>query len=287
MSKKKKSDILYWKKRKWKEETALADIEEYRLNRKLAEEYLRMQKDIIRDMENLYLKIMQEGGSDVALVSHLYQYNGYYETLATIQQRLIKMGSTEIEQITSSLQHLYIANGKRVTKQFNIPFDPTDEQVRNVINKIWAPDKLRLSDRVWKNQTELQNRLNATLVDAVAKGAKVDDLALGLTDLTKKFSDDVKIQFAKSFHSAQRLVRTETSRIMVDSAVDAYAEAGVDKYEVLADQSGVCEHCEEFNGKIFRIADQSIGINCPPFHPNCRCTVLAWYYDDLGGYNID
>lgn len=270
----------YWAQRKWKEETALANTAEYRLNRKIAEEYLRMQKDIIRDMENLYLKIMQEGGSDVALTSHLYQFNGYYETLATIQQRLIKMGSTEIEQIGSSLQQLYIANGRRVTKQFNIPFDPTDEQVNNVVNKMWCNDKLKFSDRVWKNQTELLNRLNSTLVDAVTRGTGIDDLALNLTDLTKKFSDDAKKQFAMSFSKAQRIVRTETSRIMVDSAVDAYAEAGVDKYEVLADQSGVCPHCESFNGKIFRIADQEIGVNCPPFHPNCRCTVLAWYYDD-------
>ena len=110
----------YWQQRKFQEETALANMSEVRLNKKLAKEYQRMQRDIIRDMENVYYKIMQEGGSDVALASHLYQYQGYYQTLAQVQQKLIDMGSHEIEQIDSSLQQLYIANGKRITKQFNI-----------------------------------------------------------------------------------------------------------------------------------------------------------------------
>ena len=52
--------------------------------------------------------------------------------------------------------------------------------------------------------------------------------------------------FGVSFHNASRIVRTETSRIMVDSAIDGYSEAGIDEYEVLADQSGVCKHCEEW-----------------------------------------
>lgn len=254
----------YWAKRKFQEETALADMSEKRLMKKVAKEYQRMQRDIIRDMENLYYKILEEGGSDLALTSHLYQFNGYYETLSSIQQKLIQMGSTEIEQIDSSLQKLYVMNGKRVTKQFNIPFDPTDEQVRNVVNKIWCNDQLSFSQRIWGHQNQLLNRLNATLVDAVARGVNPD-----------KLTENLMYDFGVSFHDATRIVRTETSRIMVDSAVDGYAEAGIEEYEVLADQSGVCKHCEEFNGQRFRINDQEIGINCPPFHPNCRCAVLG------------
>lgn len=254
----------YWQQRKFQEETALANMSEVRLNKKLAKEYQRMQRDIIRDMENVYYKIMQEGGSDVALASHLYQYQGYYQTLAQVQQKLIDMGSHEIEQIDSSLQQLYIANGKRITKQFNIPFDPNSEQVKNVVSKVWCNDNLTFSQRIWGHQTQLLNRLNATLVDAVARGVNPDKLV-----------ENLMYDFGVSFHDAQRIVRTETSRIMVDSAVDAYGEAGLDEYEILADQSEVCPHCESFNGQRFRIADQEIGINCPPFHPNCRCSVTG------------
>lgn len=254
----------YWEQRKFQEETALADISEKRLLKKIAKEYQRMQRAIILDMENLYYKILEEGGSSEALMSHLYRYQGYYQTLNTVQQKLIGMGSTEIEQIDSSLQKLYIANGNRVTKQFNLPFDPTEEQVRNVVNKIWCNDQLSFSQRIWGHQNQLLNRLNATLVDAVARGVNAD-----------KLTENLMYDFGVSFYDASRIVRTETSRIMVDSAVDGYAEAGIEEYEVLADQSGVCKHCESFNRKRFRLNEQQIGVNCPPFHPNCKCSIIG------------
>lgn len=254
----------YWQQRKFDEETALANISEEKLKRKIAKEYLRMQRDIIRDLENLYYKIINEGGSDVALTSHLYSFNGYFETLNEIQRKLIVMGSREIEQIDSSLQKLYKDNGNRVTKQFNLPFDPTEESVRNVVEKVWCNDGLTFSQRIWGHQNQLLNRLNATLVDAVARGVNPDRL-------TEKLMYD----FGVSFHDAQRIVRTETIRIMNQSAADAYSDAGLDEYEVLADQSEVCDHCESFNGKRFRIKDQVIGVNAPPFHPNCRCCILG------------
>ena len=254
----------YWAKRKFQEETALADMSEKRLMKKVAKEYQRMQRDIIRDMENLYYKILEEGGSDLALTSHLYQFNGYYETLSSIQQKLIQMGSTEIEQIDSSLQKLYKDNGRRVTKQFNIPFDPTDEQVRNVVNKIWCNDQLSFSQRIWGHQNQLLNRLNATLVDAVARGVNPD-----------KLTENLMYDFGVSFHDATRIVRTETSRIMIDSSADAYAEAGCEYYEVLEDQDGVCDKCEPFNGKRYRLSEMQIGVNAPPFHPNCRGAIIG------------
>ena len=254
----------YWENRRFQEETALANISEERLNKKIAKEYLRMQREIIRDLENLYYKIQQEGGSDVALTSHLYSFNGFYETLSTIQQKLIELGSNEIEQIDSSLQKLYKANGKRVTKQFNLPFDPTDDQVKNVVSKIWCNDKLTFSDRIWKHQNQLLNRLNATLIDAVARGVNPDRLI-----------ENLMYDFGVTFNDAKRIVRTETSRIMVQSSADGYSEAGVDQFEVLADQSGVCKHCAQFNGKRFKLKDQVIGVNCPPLHPNCRCCIIG------------
>lgn len=254
----------YWQQRKFDEETALANISEAKLNKKIAKEYLRMQREIIRDLENLYYKIISEGGSDLALASHLYSYQGYYLTLNEIQKKLIELGRNEIEQIDSSLQKLYVANGKRVTGQFNLPFDPTTETVKNVVGKVWCNDGLTFSQRIWGHQTQLLNRLNATLVDAIARGVNPDKLV-----------ENLMYDFGVSFHDAQRIVRTETSRIMTDSAIDGYAEAGCDEYQVLADQSEVCKHCESFNGQRFRINGQIIGVNCPPFHPNCRCAVIG------------
>lgn len=251
----------YWEQRKYNEQMALLNTSEQKLLNRLRREYLRMQKEIIADLENLYYKILAEGGSDVALTSHLYQFNGYYETLNHIQQKLIEMGSNNIETIESSFTKLYKDNGNRITKQFNLPFD--DSAAKDVVNKIWAPDKKVWSTRIWEHQGQLRNRLNNTLIDAVARGVNPDTLVKNLM-----------VDFGVGFYEAQRLVRTEENYILNQSAVEGYKDAGVEYFEVLSDQAHD-EECSPMNGKRFRLEDMQVGVNCPPFHPNCRCCVLG------------
>lgn len=253
--------MTYWEQRKYNEQTALLNTSEAKLMGRLRKEYLRMQKAIITEMENLYYKIQAEGGSDVALTSHLYTFNGYYETLNHIQQKLIEMGSNNIETIEAGFTKLYKDNGKRVTKQFNLPFD--DSAAKDVVNKIWAPDKKVWSTRIWEQQNQLLNKLNATLVDAVARGVNPDKLV-----------ENLMIDFGVGFHNAQRIVRTEENYILNQSAAKGYEEAGVEYFEVLSDQAHD-EECSPMNGKRFRLVDMQIGVNCPPFHPNCRCCILG------------
>ena len=251
----------YWEARKYNEQMALLNTSEAKLFNKLRKEYLRMQRDVKREMENLYYKILEEGGSNVALTSHLYQYNGYYETLNYIQQKLIEMGSSEIDIIETSFIKLYKDNGNRVTKQFNLPFEGAD--AKEVINRIWAPDKQVWSTRIWTHQNQLLNRLNATLVDAVARGVNPDVL-----------TENIMVDFGVGFHNAQRIVRTEENYILNQSAAKGYEEAGVEYYEVLSDQAHD-EACTPMNGRRFRMADMEVGVNCPPFHPNCKCCILG------------
>lgn len=251
----------YWQKRAYDEQTALLNISEAKLMQRLRREYLRMQRDIITEMENLFYKIEKEGGTNLALTSHLYQFNGYYETLNHIQQKLIEMGSTNIETIEAAFTKLYKDNGKRVTEKFNLPFD--DNAAKDVVNKIWAPDKKVWSTRIWEHQNQLLNRLNNTLVDAVARGVNPDKLV-----------ENLMIDFGVSFYNAQRIVRTEENYILNQSAAKGYEEAGVEYFEVLSDQAHD-DSCAPMNGKKFRMTDMQIGVNCPPFHPNCRCCILG------------
>lgn len=255
--------MTYWNKRLADEQDALANITEQKILRKVAKEYQRLQREVIRDLENIYFKIMEEEASGEVLVSHLYVFTNYYSQLAEIQQQLIQLGSKDIEIIDKAFTKLYKDNGSLVSKQFNIPFDPTTSTVENVINKIWCNDKLHYSDRIWKNNTNLLNRLNATLVDAVARGVNPD-----------KLTENIMYDFGVSFHNAQRIVRTETNYILNQSTADAAVDAGCNKYQILEDQSDACDDCAQLNGRIFYFKDMQVGINCPPFHPNCRGTIL-------------
>lgn len=251
----------YWTKRKIDEAQAFQKVSEQKLIKKLAREYRRMAQEVSTSLELMYIKLLNEGKD--ALTSHLYQYNRYYEQLSAIQQKLIELGITEQNYFEKSLTQLYIDNGKRIGKQFNLPFDPTDEQIKDVLNKVWAPDQMNWSQRIWKHEGQLLNRLSNTLVDAVQLGVNPDKLV-----------ENVMIAFGVGFNEAKRLVITESSYIMNQSCADAAIDAGCDRYEYLGDQSGACDECSALNGQVFMFKDMAVGVNCPPAHPNCRCTIL-------------
>ena len=55
---------------------------------------------------------------------------------------------------------------------------------------------------------------------------------------------------------------------------------GVDKIQVLGTLDRVtCEKCGSFDGKIFEIDKVQVGLNIPPFHPNCKCTTTPYDED--------
>lgn len=56
---------------------------------------------------------------------------------------------------------------------------------------------------------------------------------------------------------------------------------GYTEYTFLANSS-CCEKCGELNGKHFAISDFKIGVNAPPMHEGCRCSIAA--YEDEKAY---
>lgn len=111
----------------------------------------------------------------------------------------------------------------------------------------------------------MQERLEERLVDCVARGLSKDKAVNELCNLS--------IDGNRS--SAERIVRTELTRVQNQAAKDTYKEAGVEYYEYLAvGDDRTSEECMDLNGKIFRLDDAVVGENFPPIHPNCRCTII-------------
>ena len=47
----------------------------------------------------------------------------------------------------------------------------------------------------------------------------------------------------------------------------------------LLDETDSCEDCRKKSGRIYPVSEAEIGINFPPFHPNCRCTAVGILHD--------
>lgn len=89
-------------------------------------------------------------------------------------------------------------------------------------------------------------------------------------------------------HEAERLIKTEISRINAETTMAMYDENGVTHYQYVAEPNA-CSICSELDEKIFKNSEKEIGTNFYPMHPNCRCTtigIMEMVYKD-GRSNLD
>lgn len=59
---------------------------------------------------------------------------------------------------------------------------------------------------------------------------------------------------------------------------DSIVKNGFKQYEFIAGRD-CCEKCAALNGKHFRVSAMKIGVNAPPMHEGCCCSIAAWEDD--------
>lgn len=221
---------------------------------------------------NLYDQIKDE--EDEVLISHLYKYNRYYDLLNNLNGNLAKLGMKEIKLMNSALHKQYLTNSQLTIDElgFNMSYD--ENAVKKAIEKIWAPNGKHWSSSVWSNKAKLSDKVQKGLVDCLARGVSRVELAQTLMDT---FS-------SVGFYEADRLARTELAFIQNQAIYDRYLDAGIEQYTFLATHDAVvsgknkgktCSHCEEQDEEVYYLKDARVGVNYPPLHPHCRCSVLA------------
>lgn len=130
------------------------------------------------------------------------------------------------------------------------------------MDTVWAGGNY--SARIWKNTERLAETLSSEIEAAFLSGKSV-----------RRMADTIMERFGVGYRAAECLVRTETSYVQNRTAARSYEDAGCTEYEVLTAQDRrTCQYCAKQNGRRYLLATMQAGENAPPFHPNCRCTVL-------------
>ena len=94
---------------------------------------------------------------------------------------------------------------------------------------------------------------------------------IDLRDRLEKNGAVVAAQFRPNM-----ITRTETIRLSNDGLVSLYKENKIERVRFLAPLSErTCPVCESLNGQVFEIKNLSEGLNKPPIHPSCRCTLVS------------
>ncbi|WP_404443451.1 minor capsid protein [Sutcliffiella horikoshii] len=181
-----------------------------------------------------------------------------------VVEELNKIGTLEIATITTILGAAYVnayyksafTLEQRIGIQIN--FIRVNEAILNqFINQNWSGK--HFSERIWMNQNALREALIVNLERGIREGHKLDKIA-------KVFDNE----FGSKSYQSQRLVRTETARIISESKEHLYRENGIRQVEHLATlEKNTCSICADLDGQIFDIDDASRPR--VPIHPNCKC----------------
>ncbi|MGD6831427.1 minor capsid protein [Sutcliffiella halmapala] len=233
-------------------------------------EYRKSNGKLKQLVANLYMEYSIDG--EISLTQTQLQ-KAIKEIGLQIEKELRKIGTLEIALLTSLLSTVFTQSYYRTTYTLEknigikISFNRLNKSIIDAfLKENWSGK--HFSQRIWSNLDQLNISLANNLRKGIQNGYKLDKIA-------KLFDKE----FGSKAYQSQRLVRTETARIIETSRQKVYQDNGVDKVQWLATLDQVTsEGCRELDGKIFSINDSSKP-KCPR-HPNCRSTYVP--YLDFG-----
>ncbi len=107
--------------------------------------------------------------------------------------------------------------------------------------------------------------LKRTLAEGVAAGESIPKLAARITAEYKQCKG----------YKAVRIARTETISASNNGALEAYKQSGVVEKKEWLIAGDACDDCIPLDGEVVGLHESfSVGVDAPPLHPNCRCTIL-------------
>lgn len=227
------------------------------LEKYLIKLYKQANKTIKSELADLYVKMLSDGGVNP---TNLYAYGRYINLQNVINNEIQKIGKAEVKAMQVSLLDCYKDIYIKTNEGLGI------KTSWNIINENFAKEVINAnfkgavySDRIWDNKTKLKQQLEKSIVDTIIAGNSKDKAVKIIVD-----------KFGVAFSDSDRIVRTETMRVLNDGQKQSYKDNGYTVVEWLAeDDDRCCDDCLDLNGKTFDINEAPNII-----HPNCRCTVL-------------
>lgn len=170
---------------------------------------------------------------------------------------------------------------KEVRRQAGILGETVPTSLKNneaILKALYASygdnDTTTFSERIWNNQDALKANLDAMVSSGLIRGKSYDYVARQLREAMNS---------AK--YAAERIVRTESSRVLFKAQYSSFEEYGYDYVRYMAEPKA-CNLCSKYAradnkldelgvyrlDKVPKIPDDT--------HPNCRCTIVAHWIDD-------
>ena len=287
----------YWDKRAIKRLTEAEKQSEAYIAR-IHKMYDQAEKNIQRDLENIYANYSKSTGMDVQTLKTLLtksetkklweqlkaqgldQYvKGNYKARISRLEKLQAQVYAKAKELYPKEPQAHTAHYKGVVNESyyktiydvqmgtgaDFSFSKIDDNMMDaLLNEKWSGKNY--SQRIWGNTDLLAESLSEILGGALMSGQSI-----------AKTSRQIRERFDVSKYYADRLVRTETNHFNNEADAMAYEEMDVEKYVFLATlDTRTSTICQEMDGEVIPLAKREVGKNFPPLHPLCRSKTRAY-----------
>ena len=245
------SSKAYWAKR-----TLLAEKKAAALGEQLVKEqgkmYVKTYNKLMREIEHLATKA--NISIDDISRTELYDYGRMLNLKEIIETEFTELTVAMDKGTESMLAKVYTDTLGRAAKDFGKEFVmPNEFQIKAVVEEVFHGSNY--SKRIWSNNKALGGRVQQDMERLVMRGTS-----------PQKIAKELQRDFNVGYSNAERLVRTEASRVYNVAREDSYKEFGIDKVEFLA-ETDACDVCSGYDGKVYETGQGPI----IPVHPRCRC----------------
>lgn len=179
-------------------------------------------------------------------------------------EKIIKKASAELKE---AIDKFYPDTDKIMAVLFAIIGEDSDyarEMIRSFGEK---------SENKWNDGTNYEESLDAS-EERIKENFKKELLELiALSIPVAQASDYLSERYmATRVHDVSRIIVTEKTRIDAEYEIEK-GESYI--YRCVGD-GRTCIDCLGLDGKVFLSSQASVGVNLPPIHPWCRCSVETW-----------
>ena len=148
-----------------------------------------------------------------------------------------------------------------------------ENEIKHLQSFSWVGDGSTYSTNIWKNTGKLTSSIKDELLMSLMTGRDTRETAQAIAE-----------RFNVGQNDARRLVRTESAFFHNQMELLSYEEADIEKYIFVAVlDKRTSRICQEHDNQVYDRDKAIPGVNCPPMHPWCRSTTVA--YDEDADYS--
>ena len=148
-----------------------------------------------------------------------------------------------------------------------------ESEIKHLQSFSWVGDGSTYSTNIWKNTGKLTSSIKDELLMSLMTGRDTRETAQAIAE-----------RFNVGQNDARRLVRTESAFFHNQMELLSYEEADIEKYIFVAVlDKRTSRICQERDNQVYDRDKAVPDVNCPPMHPWCRSTTVA--YDEDADYS--